>query len=68
MVWLCKNSEKGVVFHYSITPEGKGQAYASPSPLSQWGQFPIFTGVRLSRTGRPPRDCPVNQGGIVNVL
>lgn len=32
---------------------------ATASPLSQWGQFPIFTGVRLSRTGRPPMRCLV---------
>ena len=42
-------------------PVGKGEAGspASPSPLSQWGQFPIFTGVTLSVTGRPQRDCPL---------
>ncbi len=27
-------------------PEGKGEVETSPSPLSQWGQFPTFTGVR----------------------
>jgi hypothetical protein len=27
--------------------------------LSQWGQFPIFTGVRISRTGRPPTILPL---------
>ena len=37
---------------------GKREAVATPSPLSQWGQFPIFTGVCLSYTGRPPRQCP----------
>ena len=37
---------------------GKGQAVASPSPLSPWGQFPLLTGLRLARTGRPPRPCP----------
>jgi len=42
--------------------EGKREAVATPSPLSQKGLFPLFTGVRLSRTGRPPRDCP-NRGG-----
>nr|VFK42074.1 MAG: hypothetical protein BECKSD772F_GA0070984_111220 [Candidatus Kentron sp. SD]VFK47952.1 MAG: hypothetical protein BECKSD772E_GA0070983_110920 [Candidatus Kentron sp. SD] len=37
---------------------------ATPSPLSQWGQFPIFTGVRLSRTGRLPCDSP-SRGTII---
>jgi hypothetical protein len=32
---------------------------ATPSPLSQWGQFPIFTGMRLSRSGRPHPRCRV---------
>ena len=32
-------------------PVGKGQAVASPSPLSPWGRFPIFTSVCLSHTG-----------------
>nr|VFK42343.1 MAG: hypothetical protein BECKSD772F_GA0070984_112012 [Candidatus Kentron sp. SD]VFK48222.1 MAG: hypothetical protein BECKSD772E_GA0070983_111712 [Candidatus Kentron sp. SD] len=43
---------------------GKGEAKATPSPLSQWGQFPIFTGVRLSRTGRLPGDSP-SRGTII---
>ena len=42
-----------------MRPVGKGQAVASPSPLSPWGHFPIFTGVCLSHTGRPPRPCPL---------
>jgi hypothetical protein len=45
-----------------VSPHGhkwvRGRPKASPSPLSRWGQFPTFTGVRLSRTGRPHRDCP----------
>ncbi len=40
------------------TLAGKGVACATPSPLSQWGQFPIFTGVRLSRTGRSRGNRP----------
>src|SRR5206468_12795595 len=36
-----------------------------PPPWSQWGQFPTFTGVRPSRTGRPHRDCPF--GGAVSI-
>ena len=32
---------------------------ATASPLSRWGRFPIFTGVRLSRSGRPPVRCLV---------
>jgi hypothetical protein len=42
----------------NISREGKGEAVATPSPLSQWGQFPIFTGVTVSVTGRPLYDCP----------
>src|SRR2546422_233464 len=42
----------------TISREGKGEAVATPSPLSQWGRFPIFTGVTVSVTGRPPNDCP----------
>ena len=30
---------------------------ADPPPLSQKGQFLLFTGMRLSRTGRPQEDC-----------
>ena len=30
---------------------------ATASPLSQWSQFSTFTGVRISRTGRPPSYC-----------
>src|SRR3970040_1454962 len=30
----------------------------STSPLSRRGSFPVFTGVRVSRTGRPHSDCP----------
>ena len=37
---------------------GKGVATATPSPLSQWGQFSIFTSMTLSVTGRPHIDCP----------
>ena len=43
----------------------RGRPEASPSPLSRWGQFPTFTGVRLSRTGRPHSDCPL--GGTVSI-
>ena len=32
---------------------GKGEDCFSPSPLSRGGQFPLFTGVPLSGTGRP---------------
>ena len=42
-----------------LEPVGKGQVVTSPSPLSPWGQFPIFTGVRISHTGRPQRYCPL---------
>jgi hypothetical protein len=38
---------------------GKGQVGTSPSPLSPWGQCPIFTGVYISYTGRPQRYCPL---------
>ena len=31
---------------------GKGEARTTPSPLSQWGLFPIFPGEQLSSTGR----------------
>src|ERR1700724_1008105 len=37
---------------------GKGEGHSSPSPLSHEGQFPRFTGVPLSGTGRPRSDCP----------
>ena len=37
---------------------GKGVAFATPSPLSRWGRFPIFTGVPFSGTGRPRGNCP----------
>src|ERR1700735_5040393 len=36
--------------------------HSTPSPLSQEGQFPPFTGVPLSGTGRPRCKCLV--GGI----
>ena len=36
----------------------KGEGHSSPSPLSQEGQFPLFTGEPLSGTGRPHCDCP----------
>ena len=42
---------------------GKGEGHSSPSPLSQWGQFPIFTGKSLSGTGRRRSCCP--SGGAV---
>lgn len=32
---------------------GKPEAEASGSPLSQWGRFPIFTGVRVSHRATP---------------
>ena len=49
--------------------EGKGQVLTSPSPLPQWGRFPIFTSVHLSRTGRSQFRCPLvgsrwSSGGI----
>jgi len=28
-----------------VSLEGKGVVWATPSPSSRWGQFPIFTGV-----------------------
>jgi hypothetical protein len=31
---------------------------ASPSPLSQWGQFPIFTGVRVAHRATPTKVAP----------
>ena len=34
-----------------------GVFLTTTSPLSQQGRFPVFTGVRLSRTGRPPFYC-----------
>ena len=34
-----------------------GVFLTTTSPLSRQGQFPVFTGVRLSRTGRPPFHC-----------
>ena len=37
---------------------GKGEGHSSPSPLSGWGQFPIFTGEPLSGTGRPHEHGP----------
>jgi hypothetical protein len=38
---------------------GKGQAVASPSPLSPWGRFPLLTGMCVSHPGRPPRQGPL---------
>ena len=32
---------------------------ASPSPLSQWGRFPIFTGVRISHRATPTKVAPL---------
>src|SRR5580692_9217774 len=37
---------------------GKGEGHSSPSPLSQGGQFPLFTGEPLSGTGRSHRSVP----------
>lgn len=34
-------------------PAGNGEAVATPSPLSQGGWFPVYTGVPFSSTGRP---------------
>ncbi len=46
---------------------GKGERYLrTPSPLSQWGQFPIFTGVSVSDTGRPRRYSPLS--GEIGIL
>nr|VFK25209.1 MAG: Condensation domain-containing protein [Candidatus Kentron sp. LFY] len=56
LAWMQQEFERPLV--------GKGEAKATPSPLSQWGQFPIFTGVRLSRTGRLPGDSP-SRGTII---
>src|SRR5579862_1400013 len=46
--------------HLRFTPfqVGKGEGHSSPSPLSRWGQFPIFTGEPLSGTGRRHSRCP----------
>jgi hypothetical protein len=33
--------------------------HSPPSPLSQGGRFPLFTGVPLSGTGRPHSQCPL---------
>ena len=46
---------------YSQKSAGKevvGVPQTTTSPSSQWGYLPIFTGVRLSRAGRPHRPCP----------
>ena len=40
------------------SPAGKGQALCLPSPLSQGGQFPLFTGVNVSLTGRSQSEYP----------
>ena len=40
---------------------GKGEAGgkpATPSPLSQWGQFPTFTGVRVAHRATPAEVAP----------
>ena len=42
----------------SAAQVGKGEGHSSPSPLSREGQFPRFTGVPLSGTGRLHSDCP----------
>ncbi len=31
---------------------------ATPSPLSQWGQFPTFTGVRIAHRATPNEVAP----------
>ena len=45
---------------------GKGEGHSSPSPLSQEGQFPPFTGEPLSGTGRPHDACPLRGGYSVS--
>jgi hypothetical protein len=48
---------------------GKGEAEgATPSPLSRWSQFSIFTGVRLSRSGRPQKQCPKGEASSSRVF
>ena len=41
---------------------GKGGGHSPPSPLSHGGQFPRFTGVPLSGTGRRHDACPWRGG------
>jgi len=36
----------------------RGRPKATPSPLSQWGQFPIFTGMRVSHRATPTEVAP----------
>ncbi len=42
----------------SAGKEGRAEAEASAPPLSQWGQFPIFTGVRVSQRATPIEVAP----------
>ncbi len=57
--WVPYFSSKGAPL---FVPEGKGEAGASPSPLSRWGQFPIFTGVRVAHRATPNSVAPTHRG------
>jgi hypothetical protein len=59
MVVSCRFSEWFLLVAFILREAvGKGEVGTSPSPLSQWGQFPIFTGVRLSRNRATPDALP----------
>ena len=67
MVEECRFQPELVRWCRSDVPQvGKGEGHSSPSPLSQEGQFPLFTGEPLSGTGRPHDACPLRGGYSVS--
>jgi len=47
---------------------GKGEAKATPSPLPQGGQFPLFTAMPLSGTGGSAEIAPRKEKGSRTLL
>jgi hypothetical protein len=72
--WVPQANTKRRYYHQTVSGHfrvklgelqvGKGGGHSPPSPLSHGGQFPRFTGVPLSGTGRPHDACPLRGGSL----